>query len=103
MLVLLTEYDCVSEVSEAKDEAANQKLLCYYVMNNDVVHEQQVVFERPDARIMYHLKPLFIRAKVDGVEVNKVKIIEKFDTDIRPYNMVLSNYKRKISHILGVI
>ena len=26
-----------------------------------------------------------------------------FDTDIKPHNMVLSNYERKIGHTLGVV
>lgn len=44
----------------------------YYVMNSGVVEEQQTMFERPTPRMMYHLKPLFIQAKVDGVAVTKV-------------------------------
>ena len=77
------------------------------------------MFERPSARMMYHLKPLFIRAKVDGVSVNKVfvdggetinsmpytlfKKMGKCDADLRQHNMVLSNYEGKTSNILGVI
>lgn len=56
-----------------------------------------------------HMKPLFIRAKVKYMMVNKIlvdggavmnimphfllKKIGKYDTDVRPYNMVLSNYE----------
>lgn len=68
---------------------------------------------------MYHLKPLFIIAKVDGMEVNKVfinggatinlmpytlfKKMGKIDEDLRQYNMVLSNYEGKTSNIMGVV
>ena len=55
-----------------------------------------------------HPKPLFIKEKVYNYSVNKVLVdigatinlmspplltkIGKFDTDLRPHNMVLSNY-----------
>lgn len=41
-------------------------------MNNDVVEEQHAIFERPYPMMMYHFKPLFVRAKVDNLAVNKV-------------------------------
>lgn len=88
-------------------------------MNNNVVKEGQTIFERYDLVMMYHLNPLFIREKVDGITVNKMfvdgdatinlmshslfKNTGKSDEDLRPYNMVLSNYEGKTSHILGVI
>src|SRR4051812_10353614 len=66
-----------------------------------------------------HLKPLYIRAKIENVGINKVlvdggaavnlmpqymlKRIRMFDTDIKPHNMVLSNYEGKVEHTLGVI
>lgn len=66
-----------------------------------------------------HLKPLFIRGKVEDAGVNKVlvdggeevnlmpefmlKRIGKFDTDLKPHNMVLLNYNGKIGHTLGII
>lgn len=69
--------------------------------------------------MMYHLKPLFIREKVDGVAMNKMfvdggaavnliphtlfKKMGKCDTDLHQHNMVLSNYEGKTSNILGVI
>jgi hypothetical protein len=43
-------------------------------MNNGCIEEQQATFERPDLGMKNHLKPLFIRAKVEGVGVNKVLI-----------------------------
>ena len=66
-----------------------------------------------------YLKPLFIRARVESMGINKVlvdggaavnlmpqfilKRICMFDTDIKPHNMVLSNYEGKIGHTLGVV
>ena len=66
-----------------------------------------------------HLKPLYVQAKVNGVGINKVlvdggatvnlmpqgllKKIGKFDTDLRPHNIVLSNYEGKTGHSLGAI
>lgn len=66
-----------------------------------------------------HLKPLFIRGKVENVRVNKIlvdggatvnlmshymlKRIGKDDTDNKPHNMVLSNYEGKVGTIIGVI
>lgn len=41
-------------------------------MNNGVVEEQKAIFEIPYTGMMYHLKPLFIRAMVDNIIVNKV-------------------------------
>lgn len=75
--VLPTEYDRVSEVYEAKedsvqDKVINQKPFCYCVINNNVVEEQQAIFERSDPGMIYHLKPLFTRAKVYDISVNKV-------------------------------
>ena len=75
--ILPAEYDMVSEVSEQEEdfvpnETTEDKPLCYYVMNNGVVEEQKSMFERPSPGMMYHLKPLFIKAKVDGISVNKV-------------------------------
>lgn len=86
-------------------------------MNNGVVEEQHAIL--PDTSMMYQLKPLFIRAKVDKKWVNKVfvdggvmvnrmscsllKKIGKYDTYLRPHNVVLLHYEGKTSHIMGVI
>ncbi|XP_050897147.1 uncharacterized protein LOC127103965 [Lathyrus oleraceus] len=77
------------------------------------------MFERPSPGMIYHLKPLFIRAKVDGMAVNKVFVDEgaavnlmpytlfkkmgKVDEDLQQHNMVLSNYEGKTSNIMGVV
>ena len=80
-------------------------------MNNGCIEEQQAAFEKPDLGMKSHLKPLFIRAKVNGVVVNKVLIdggaavnlmpqsmlpnIGKYDCDLSAHNIVLSNYEGK--------
>ena len=77
------------------------------------------MFEIPSPWVMYHLKPLFIREKVDGMSVSKVfvdgativnlmphtlfKKMGKCGSGLRHHNMVLSNYEGKTSSILGVI
>ena len=74
--------------------------------------EKNGFFERPYQSMKNHLKPLFIRAKVESVGINKVlvdggvvvnlmpqfmlKRICMFDIDIKPHNMVLSNYEGKL-------
>lgn len=88
-------------------------------MNNGCVEEQNAFFKRPDEGMRSHLKPLFIRGKIENTGVNKIlvdggttvnlmahfmlKRIGKFNTNLRPHNMVLSNYEGKIGHALGVI
>lgn len=122
--VLPAEYDMVYEVSETEGyfvpyEIEGGKPLCYYVMNSGVVGEQKAMFERPNPGMMYHLKPLLIRAKADEMAVNKVFVDEgvavnlmpytlfkkmgKADEDLRQHNMVLSNYKGKTSNIMRVV
>ena len=77
MSILPEEYDRVLEVSEneedfTSDEADDEKPLCYYVMNSSIVEEQKVVFEKPSPGMVYHLKLLFIRAKVDGMSMKQL-------------------------------
>lgn len=66
-----------------------------------------------------HLKPLFTKVIVDNYGVNNFLVnigaainlmsysllskIEKFDTDLKPHNMVLYNYEGKINHSLWEI
>lgn len=101
------------------EETTNHKVICYYIMNNGCVEEQQAMFERPDIGMMNHFKPLFIQAKVNNIVVNKefidgsvvvklmphflLKMVGKFNTDLHPHNIVLFNYEGKTSHILGII
>jgi hypothetical protein len=88
-------------------------------MNNGCIEEQQATFERPDLGMKSHLKPLFIRAKVEGVGINKVLIdggaavnlmplsmlpkIGKYDCDLSAHNIVLSNYEGKTGYSMGAI
>lgn len=95
------------------------KLLCYYVMNDGFVNEDKDIFEIPDMHMQHHLKPLFIRAKVEHIGINEVLIdcgacinmmphsllrkIGKYDTYLKSNEMVLLNYKGKTSRHLGAI
>jgi hypothetical protein len=77
--ILPSEYDVQSEVTELDEDfdqlnLANPKPMCYYVMNNGCLEEQQTSSEKPYLGMKNHLKPLFIRAKVERVGVNKVLI-----------------------------
>lgn len=88
-------------------------------MNNGCMEEENASFERLDEGMKQHLKPIFIRSKVDEVGGNKVLIdggvamnlmpyfmlkrIGMFDTDLRPHNMVLSNHEGNMSYYFGVI
>ncbi|XP_050919076.1 uncharacterized protein LOC127136579 [Lathyrus oleraceus] len=111
------------EVKETQDmvemEMARHKPMCYYIMNNGCVEEQNAFFERPNESMKSHLKPLFIRGKVGNVGVNKILVdggvvvnlmlhymLKRFDkdgTNTRPHNMVLSNYEGKVGTTTGVI
>lgn len=88
-------------------------------MNDGSVNEDKAIFKRPSKSMQQHLKPLYIKAKVEGVWVHKVLIdcgacinvmsysllkgIGKYDTNLKSNNMALSNYERKTSRPLGVI
>jgi len=117
------EYDVTSEVNEVEtdftEEMANHKPLCYYVMNNGCVENQHAIFEKPDYHMNYHLKPLFIQAKINGVGVNKVLVdgsatvnllpqsfLSKtglVDSDLKPHNVVLTNYVGTTGNSLGAV
>lgn len=72
------EYNQVMEIKEPKDatdlEMVRHRPVCYYVMNNGCMEEQNAFFERPDEGMKNHLKPLFIRGKVENVGVNKILV-----------------------------
>lgn len=121
--LLTHEYYQKMEVEDCEEadeeEMAKHKLICYYVLNNRAVEEQNKFFERPNQGMRNHLKPLYIKARVKHVAINKVlvdegttvnsmpqymlKRIGMFDTELKPHNMVLSNYEGKIGHTFGVI
>lgn len=56
-------------------------------MNSSMVEEQKVMFERPSPGMMNHLKPLLIRAKVDGMVVNKVFVDGGATVNLMPYTL----------------
>ncbi|KAI5389321.1 hypothetical protein KIW84_074822 [Lathyrus oleraceus] len=59
---------------EMEEETMVHRPVCYYVMNNGCVEEHNAFFERPDDSMKAHLKPLFIKAKVENVGVNKILV-----------------------------
>jgi hypothetical protein len=121
--VLPVEYNVSSEVDEVErdftKEMAIHKPLCYYVMNSGCVEDQHGVFKRPDVSMTHHLKPLFIQAKINGVGVNKVLVdggatinllpqsflgrIGLVDSDLKPHNVVLTNYEGTTGNSLGAV
>lgn len=123
VFVLHMEHDQVIEVEETEEanegEMAKYKPVCYYIMNNGCIEEHNFFFERPDEGIKCHLKPLFIMGKLKNTRVNKILVnggatvnlmlqfmlrrIRMFDIDLKPHNMLLSNYEGKIGYCLGEI
>lgn len=122
--MLLVEYNVVTEVTNIEDEFSAEEMdehkpVYYYVMNNGCVEEHTLVFEKSDIGMKSHLKPFFIKAKVDNHGVNKVLVdigasvnliphslltnIEKFDNDLKPHTIILSNYEGNTGHFLGAI
>lgn len=111
------EYEDSAELEA--EEMALYRPTCYFVMNNGSMENQDAFFERPTPAMKNHLKPLLIRAKVEGFAVNKVlvdcgatvnimphhmlKKIGRYDTDIRSHNVVLSDYGGKTSNTMGVV
>ena len=76
--VLPQEYNQETEIEDQEEvdeeEMAKHKPVCYYVLNNGVVEEQNAFFERPDKGMKGHLKPLYIRSRVEQVGINKVLV-----------------------------
>ncbi|CAJ2671752.1 unnamed protein product [Trifolium pratense] len=122
--VLPADYDVQTEVNEGEEEQnsiemANNKPVCYYIIGNGCVEDQNGMFERPDPGMKNHLKALFVRAKVNGVGVNRIlvdggavvnilpqhmlKRLGVYETDLHTHNVVLANFEGNISHALGAI
>ena len=94
----------MSEVSENEedfnsDEAADENSLCYYMMNSGMVEEQKDVFEKPSPVMLYHLKPLFIRAKVVGMPVNKVFVDGGVAVNLMPHALFKGSVGRSFDLI----
>lgn len=70
VFVLPIEHDQVMEVEEIEKaddvEMAKHRPLCYYIMNNGCVEEQNTFYEQPDEGMKNHLKPLLIRGKIEN-------------------------------------
>jgi len=81
------------------------KPMCYFVIEDGSEKNREAIFEQPDDSMKNHLKTLFIQAKVDKIVVNKVllKMIGKTDKDMKPHNVILSNYEGKADHSLGAL
>ena len=56
-----------------------------------MVEEQKAVFEKPSPVMLYHLKPLFIRAMVDGMPVNKVFVEGGEAVNLLPHALFKEN------------
>lgn len=50
--------------------------MCYFMMDNRCIEEHNVFFKRPHEGMKSHLKPLFIREKVENTTVNKILVDE---------------------------
>jgi hypothetical protein len=121
--ILPAEYDMISEVDDSEEEfdpkdMREYKPMCYFV-NNSSEDNRKAIFEQPDDSMKSHLKPLFIKAKVDEIGVNKVlvdggatvnlkhqsllKRIGKIDKDLKPHNVILSNYEGMAGHSIGAL
>jgi len=77
------------------------------------------MFERPGFQLKSHLKPLFIQEKINNIGIKKVlvdggdavnllpqsllKKIVKSETDLKPHNVLLSNYEGKYGNSIGAI
>ena len=62
--VLRCEFGQETEVEEHEEDDAidlmKHRPVCYYVMDNGAVEEQNAFFEHPEPAMKNHLKPLFI-------------------------------------------
>ena len=121
--ILPTEYDMISEVDDSEEEFDHKdmreyKPMCYFV-NDGSADNQKSIFVQLDDLMKNQLKPLLIQAKVDEVSINKVlvndgaavnlmpqsllKSIGKTDKDLKPHNVIMSNYEGKAGHSLGAL
>ena len=69
-------------------EMAIYRLVWYHVMNNGVVEEQNAFFERLDLGMKNHLKPLFIRGKVENMVINKILVDRREVMNLMPQYML---------------
>ncbi|PNX89623.1 hypothetical protein L195_g045745, partial [Trifolium pratense] len=90
--ILPREYDMwsMSEEEDLEDilPVPNIKPICYYVMDNGCVEQQQAIFEKSDEGMKNHMKPLFVRAKVNDVSINKVLIDGGAAVNLMPLSLL---------------
>lgn len=77
--ILPIEFERATEVTEEDDvclskEITDHQPMCYYIISNGGVKEENDIFMKPDEDMKKHLKSLFIQVKVNGVGVNKVLV-----------------------------
>jgi len=122
--ILPAKYDVVSKVEESKEDynpedMEKYKSMSCYVTDYGYGNQQKAIFEKSNGSMKSHLKPLFVQAKVDDIRVNKVlvdggaavnlmrqyllKRIGKCDVDLKPHNVVFSNYEGKTGFSLGAL
>lgn len=86
---------------------ATHNPLCYYVMHDGSFNNDKFIFKMPNMLIQQHLKPLYIKSKVEGVRVNKsfidsgacfnvmpnslLKRIGKYDTNLNIWSYPTMN------------
>lgn len=68
-----------------EEEMAKYKPVCYFLMNNGCIEEQKAFFKRLDKGMKNHVKPLFIRAKVENTIVNKILIDGRAAVNLMPH------------------
>lgn len=123
MSVLPGKYDKITEVEDPEEnidaEMARHMPVCYCVMKNGCVDDQNSFFESPYEAMKSYLKPIFVKGKVENVPINKIlvdrgatmnfnphtilKKLGKYDKDTKPQNMVLSNYEGKLGTTLRAL
>ncbi|KEH15977.1 hypothetical protein MTR_0401s0010 [Medicago truncatula] len=115
--VMNTDNEVIEDEEDFTEEMVVHNPMCYYVMNNDCVKDNQVKFDRPDYHMKSHLKPLFTQAKINNIGVNKVlldggaavnllpqsllKKISLSKSDLKPHNVALSNYEGRSGSSFG--
>jgi len=106
-----------SEEDYNPEDMEKYKSMCLYVRDYGCGDQQKTIFEKPSGSMKGHHKPLFVQAKVDDIEINKVlvesgdavnlmhqsllKKIGKCGTELKPNNICLSNYEGKAGILLG--
>ena len=90
--VLPREFNRQVEVEsndwEVEQEMAKHRPVCYFVMGNGCTEEQNGFFEPPTEAMKSHLKPLFIRAKLEEATVNKILVDCGATINIIPHFML---------------